>query len=200
MSGLHRPYRPTALLLAALVGGCGLFEPRDPEPPITPGSTYESPTTPSLVLSNLERAVSTSNIRDYRRCFGDTARGLGFSFVPATDGYSAAPQQFDTWKISDEESWFRSAVSALQGGTAPSLTLNPSEVTSTPVGDSVQHTARYELRIPHNRAGVETEARGTLQFTLRRDNQGEWAVTRWRDLNETGAASWSLIKARFVGR
>lgn len=188
------------LLFGALVVGCGVFDTRDPEPPITPGSTYESPTTPSLVLSNLERAVGSANIRDYRRCFGDTARGLAFSFLPATDGYSAAPQQFDTWTIVDEESWFRSAVSVLKQGESPSLTLVPDEVTSAPVGDSVQHSARYTLSIPHTRNGVEQQGSGTLQFTLRRDNQGEWAVTRWRDLKESGAASWSLLKARFVGR
>lgn len=189
----------TALLTLSV--GCDLFSPREPENPSNAGSQFEPAITPSIVLRNMQSALSFANAADYRRCFADSSKGLpGFSFHPSVQGAAADPGAFLDWGADDEEEYLRNIFAELQPGTFASLSLDNPDVTEVPIGDSVQYTSRYTVRFPHTRAGAEREASGTLQFTLRRSEQNEWFITRWRDISDGTSNSWSLIKARFIDR
>jgi len=187
------------VFLALTVAGCGLFATRDPENPINAGSSFEPPTTPTVVLRNLESALSSANANDYRKCFSDTSKGLpAFVFVPSTQGLAAAPTKFSGWSIQEEEQYVRNIFADLQQGGVATVAFMPSEVTEVPIGDSVQFTASYQVNFPHTRNGLEQKAEGTLLFTFRLSRQNEWYITSWRDFARDGKTSWSLIKARFV--
>ncbi|MGE3802663.1 MAG: hypothetical protein AB7H80_16735 [Candidatus Kapaibacterium sp.] len=191
---------PTVLALLTLftLQGCDLFATREPEPPVTAGSSFEQPTTPSTVLRNLQSAINFANSLDYRKCFGDSSLGVEpFRFQPSAEGLSVAPGRFVDWTISDEESYIRTIFSELLDGTAASLTLTPSEVTSTPIGDSVRYTADYTITFPHTREGVEREASGRLVFTMKLSTRNEWYITWWQDIAVNNQPTWSLLKARF---
>jgi hypothetical protein len=186
-----------ALLL--LLTGCGLFDTRTPENPITAGSNFESPTTPTIVLRNLENALEASNAGDYRRCFSDTSQGLpSFSFIPSNQGIAAAPSTFNSWGIIQEEQYIRNVFSELQDGQHCSVSFNPSNITQPIVGDSVQFTATYIASFPHTRAGAERDVEGSLQFTLRKSQQNQWYIISWRDFDNDSKPSWSVVKARFA--
>lgn len=188
-----------ALLCCATIVSCGVFDTREPENPVNAGSAFESPTTPSLVLRNLESALNTANAGDYRKCFSDTSKGLpDFSFVASAQGISAAPTKFAQWGAEQEESYIRNLFSELQGGGVSSVRFSPQEVTDVPIADSLQFTAEYEVSFPHMRENAEREAKGTLYFTFRRSRQNEWYITTWQDVAAANETSWSLIKARFV--
>lgn len=185
--------------LALAAAGCGLFETRGPENPINAGSSFEPPTTPTVVLRNLESALNAANANDYRKCFSDTTKGLpAFVFFPSTQGIAAAPTKFTGWGVQQEEQYIRNIFADLQQGGIASVTFTPSEVTDVPIGDSVQFNASYKVNFPHTRTGAEREAEGTLYFTMRLSRQNEWYITSWQDFMRDGKSSWSLIKARFV--
>lgn len=191
-------HRMAALLLGIAIVGCGLFSTRDPEPPTSAGSNFEPPTSPTLVLRNLENALRFSNPSDYRRCFSDSSRGLpSFRFFPSAQGTATAPTLFTDWSIDREEKYFRTIVGELQPDVTCSIIFTPSEITELPIGDSVQFTASYLARFPHTRSSVEQLAEGELQFTLRLSRLNEWSIATWRDIALPGKTSWSVIKARF---
>ncbi len=187
------------LVMAVVLEGCDLFATRQPELPTSSGSNYEPPTSPSIVLRNLESAVAFGNAIDYRKSFSDSSKGLPrFRFVPSSQGLSAAPLTFEGWDIDQEEKYIRNIFAEIPEGSVPSLEFNPSEVTDVPIGDSVQFSATYMLKVPHQRAGAEREAEGQLQFTFRRSPQNEWYISTWRDIAVVNKTSWSVIKARFI--
>lgn len=183
------------------MAACGLFEPRDPEPPASSGSRFESATSPSIVLRNLENSLLSLNASDYRRCFSDSSKGLPpLTFTPSAQGTSMAPTTFANWSIDDEVKYMQNVFAELQPGALPSVSFSPSDVTTPPIGDSVQFTATYQLRIPHTRQDVDQLADGRVQFTFRRSVQNEWYITAWRDIVVENKTSWSFIKARFYDR
>jgi hypothetical protein len=189
------------VLLTLTLSSCGLFDTRAPENPVNAGSTFETPTTPTVVLRNMESALGSANASDYRKCFSDTSQGLpSFVFIPSTQGLSAAPTKFTFWGIVEEEQYIRNIFAALQQGGVCSVSFNPADVTEVPIADSVQFTASYTVNFPHTVSGAERTAEGLLSFTFKLSRQNEWYITTWRDIAVDNKSSWSLIKARFVDR
>lgn len=190
-----------SLLPLLLIVGCSLFDTRPPETPITAGSNFEPPTSPSIVLRNLESALISANAGDYRKCFSDTTQGLpSFVFTASSQGLASAPSTFANWKIDDEELYAQNIFAELQKGELASVTFTPSDVTGVPIADSVGFTASYIVRFPHTRTNVQQVAEGTLQFTFRQSRKNEWYISSWRDIVAENKTSWSVIKARFVNR
>ena len=64
----------TAILAAA---GCDLFETREPETSSGSGSQWERPTSPEIIVDNLEVAFENAIFNDYRRALTED-----FTFVP----------------------------------------------------------------------------------------------------------------------
>jgi hypothetical protein len=192
----HISYFIVSLLL---LSSCSLFDTRTPENPVNAGSSFETPTTPSVVLRNLESALGSANASDYRKCFSDTSKGLpAFVFIPSTQGLSAAPTKFAQWGVAEEEGYIRNIFAELQQGGVCAVSFNPADVTDVPIADSVQFNAGYTVNFPHTRVGAERTAEGLLNFTMRLSRQNEWYISSWRDIAIENKSSWSLIKARFV--
>lgn len=197
----RRRYIVPVTLAMLLLGGCGLFSTRDPENPISAGSNFEQPTTPSVVLRNLENAISYASSSDYRRCFSDSTKGLTpFVFIPSAQGLAAAPTKLRNWGIDQEEQYIRNIFAELAPGSVSSVVFTPTDVLGAPIGDSIQYIGSYIVRFPHTRAGAEKEAEGTLEFTLKLSRQNEWYISSWRDIATENTTSWSLIKARFIDK
>lgn len=187
-----------ALLLSVTLLSCSLFEPRDPEEPIGSGSQFQPPTSPSIVLKNLQSALTYTNAFDYRKSFSDGTQGLPpFRFTPAADGRAVAPGRFSDWGLEDEEEYLQTIFSELIPGSIPTLILSPSDVTEAPIGDSIRFEAEYSVNFPHTRTGAEQEAFGRLRFTMKLSNRNEWYITDWEDIPVDSRPTWSVIKARF---
>lgn len=188
-----------SLLSSVFFLSCGVFDTRAPENPVNAGSQFEAPTTPSVVLHNLESALGAANANDYRRCFSDSSRGLPpYVFFPSTQGISAAPTKFARWGIDQEEQYIRNIFAELQQGGVCSVQFTPNDVTDVPIADSLQFTATYQANFPHKREGAERSAEGTLVLTFRLSKQNEWYISSWRDIATPNETSWSLVKARFI--
>ncbi len=188
------PSWAAALILLAPSFGCGLFEPRDPEDPISVRSTYTPPTEPAMVLENMAASLRELNSVNYLRCLSDTGTGGLFQFVP-TAAAAGIYGVFATWDRSSEEAWFLSARSRLPSGSTMIVTF------STPVAqgvqpDSVTYDVPYDLTVPHGQAGIAQHVGGRSLLTLVLDRRtGLWSIRRWQDVALSSTQStWSDLK------
>lgn len=187
---------PLLFLVFFSIPGCGLFGPRDPEPPTQSGLNNRPPTEPSIVIANLQSAIDQKNIVNYMGCFADPSKGsLRFVFIPSADAGALYAGALSTWSYQDEESYFQNLIarSPAQAFSSLSLTLK----TSTVSADSVVYSYDYVLVFEHNDPGFPRTARGALQFTVRVDNSNFWMIQRWVDFKTTPDISWSHFKGNF---
>lgn len=197
----HRRHRTgllaTALVCLMLAGGCGLFETRDPEPPTGGSATFVPPTSPDIVLANLENAVSEKNTENYIRCLVDTLNsGQRYVFFPTALAAGRYASTFANWTLQSERSWF-AAIKAIAPKDAPAY-LNLTGSFSVIAADSAVYEGGYELVLRHGVATISETVRGTLQFVLHTDRNSIWSITRWTDIPIDGESSWSDWKGRFA--
>jgi hypothetical protein len=176
--------------------GCGVFEPRDPEPPSQSGLNYQPPTDPSIVISNLQSAIEQKNAANYMSCFVDPLRtGQQFAFLPAADAVPLYGGVLAHWTLTEEQAYFQNLIARSAQNAFSSLSL---EMTSSSVSaDSVVYSYTYTLVFEHSDVSFPTTAKGLLWFTLRPDNNNFWAIYRWTDFTSPNALSWSHFKGKF---
>ena len=145
--------RPLVLLLiTGIAGGCGLFEPRDPEEPSQSSLNNRPPTEPSIVIANLQSAVEQRNPTNYVTCFSDEARGAQpFIFIPSADAAAAYGGTLSAWTLDEERSYFQNLVARSGQQAYASLTLNLK--TTTVTSDSVVSAYDYILVFEHSDPG-----------------------------------------------
>lgn len=183
------------ILAATLSGtGCGLFEPRTPELSNNSGQSWEPPTDPSIVLTNLQRAITAKNLENYLRSLNDSSKThQGFVFAPA-----AVPVQYasllSNWTIDDERTYFQNLLAKTGDGFSD---LQLTRKDSTLSSDAPVYSCSYVLTFDHTEAGFPTSASGDLQFTLIRDNSNFWYIARWVDIKTDNDITWSYFKAKF---
>ncbi|MBE0644958.1 MAG: hypothetical protein IH600_12820 [Bacteroidetes bacterium] len=193
--------RPFLLLIVAvaglLTGACGLFETRDPEPPTSGSSTFVPATSPDIVLSNLENAVSEKNTENYVRCLVDTLNSeRRILFIPTSSAAGRYASTFSDWSLQSERAWF-AALKAFAPKDAPSY-LNLNGSFAVIAADSAIYEAGYEMVFRHGVANVSETVRGTLQFVMHIDRNSVWSITRWTDISLPDETSWSDWKGRFA--
>jgi hypothetical protein len=184
------------LAVLVLAGGCGLFEPRDPEQPTESGLNFVPPTDPAIVISNLQAAVDQKNVANYIACFSDVARqGRPFLFTPSAEAVAQYGAVLADWDLAKEEAYFQNLIARSSPSAFSSLVLT---LQSTIVSaDSVLYEYDYIFSFSHNDPGFPQTARGRLQFTLSVDASTFWSIHRWIDFKTTEDATWSLFKGKF---
>ena len=111
---------PILLTAAIMLYGCGIFETRPVEPPTEIRSTFIQPTSPDIVLTNLNYAVVEKNLDNYMRCFVDTNFSLRrFRFFPDAFSQSSFPV-FNNWSLNNERVYYSNLISF----TPPSSSSN----------------------------------------------------------------------------
>lgn len=187
---------PLAVALT-LFAGCDLFGTRDPEPPSGGSATFVPPTSPDIVLSNLENAISEKNTENYVRCLVDTlSSGQRFVFFPTAAAAGRYATTFSNWSLQSERAWF-AALKAVAPEDAPSY-LNLNGGFAVIAADSAVYEGGYELVVRHGVSNVSETVRGTLQFVLHTDRNSIWSITRWTDIPLDDETSWSEWKGRFA--
>jgi hypothetical protein len=195
---MHRFSNALMILAAVLaVTACGMFETRDPEPPDTGSSTFIPPTSPELVLSNLEYAVAERNPENYIRCLVDTlSGGQRFIYIPTAAAAGRYPASFSDWTLQSERSYFSALAAFTRASGVSRLELRGNFSIMT--ADSAVYDGAYDLLFRHGVSGVSEEARGLLQLVLRSDRASIWSIARWIDIPSPEQTSWSEWKGRFA--
>jgi hypothetical protein len=193
------PRRAAALLLLAsgLAGtGCGLFDPRTPEPPSQSSQTFLPATDPFIVISNLQSAVAQKSVPNYVQCLTDpVSGGRPFLFIPSSEGNAVYASIFRNWSTIEEQAYFQNLTTRTTTTSMSKLDLT--EKTSSLAADSAILEYDYTLTFENTVAGFPSRSSGNLQFALQRSSSNIWTIYRWTDFKTTSDLSWSMFKGKF---
>lgn len=200
---MRAPHEAAALLIlvsglaSGLAGtGCGLFDPRSPEPPSQSSQTFLPATDPFIVISNLQSAVAQKSVPNYVQCLSDPASGgRPFLFIPSAEGNAVYASLFRNWSTIDEQSYFQNLTTRTTTTSISKLDLT--EKTSSLAADSATLEYDYTLTFENTVAGFPSRASGNLQFALQRSSSNIWSIYRWADFKTTTDLSWSMFKGKF---
>lgn len=177
--------------------GCGLFDSRSVEPPSEPRSTYLQPTSPDIVITNLNFAIAEKNLDNYLRCFTDSNFSQRrFRYFPDAISLSSYPV-FQTWSLTNERNYYSNLISFTNTNSSSNLFL--SNTTFNSGIDSAIVDSDYILIFDHNKQNVAKIAKGKLRFIMGVDSRSLWSVHGWYDfINQNNDTTWSVIKANFA--
>ncbi|NQT35143.1 hypothetical protein HQ587_08135 [bacterium] len=188
------------LLLSLLLISCDLFSTRAPEnPDDTSASEWQFPSSPRIVVNNLEIAVGRRSIVDYMKSFSDASEAeMSFQFEADSETQLRYPGLFDNWGRENERSHVLALFSPdnlpLDSLVELTIVLDREPVV---LGDSAEIYADYELHIGHKNETAPRQMQGQLDFGLKRADDGGWYLVFWRDVRIDGHDCWSDLKARF---
>lgn len=182
-------------VLAGLLAGCSLFETRQPEAPTQSGNSLPAPTTPAVVLSNLQIAIISRDLNAYMDCFANPAiTSRGFTFVPSPD-YIV---QLQPWSYTKEHDFMNDLISKARPSGFSNLLLTPRDslISSDSVDYRYIYTFVFETRPEYN---FTSRAHGSLEFKIGlEDDRVRWSIYYWADNPENrGDTTWSAFKQKF---
>lgn len=191
-----RSSRRVVALFLVMAAGCGLFGPRDPEPPNQSSLNFLPPTEPSIVVTNLVSAIDQKNVQNYASCFSDPSKGgRPYVFIPSAEGSSQYGTVLSGWTVAQEQSYFQNLVAKSPSNAFSSLALSSKD--SLVTSDSVVYGYRYVFTFEHSDPGFPKISQGNLQFTIAPDKNNFWSISRWVDFKTGTDITWSSFKGKF---
>lgn len=174
-----------AFLLMALAG-CGLFDTREPVEGEGGQSFWQPPTSPEIIVRNLEVAFENGIFNDYER-----ALTIDFTFHPdladSLDVEGGRPGAFANW-TRDVEVETAAAIHATADSLMLVLVPNSTEI----VGDDRLLKQSYVLTLLT--VGGSTVYEGDVWFWVRQV-AGEWFIYHWEDISTSSSRrSWGFLK------
>lgn len=189
------------LILILFLYSCEIFVTREPETPDTGASSFVPPTSPEIVVFNLQNSILEKNAENYIACFTDSVPYLkkSFVFIPASEANTKYPNLFYSWNLNSERQYFISLISTIPNEISPQVNfLNGSfDLLST---DSALYVSNYNINANHSSQNVPKIFSGKLVFTLFPNDNGIWAIGSWNDFsneNDSIDFTWSNLKALF---
>lgn len=198
------------LLSVLLLSSCGIFDTREPEPPVTGnGFIWVDATSYQVLLNNFEGSVEALDAENYKRVFiseSDSLLPSGSTKYVFLYNSSLDPTSrviFSNWDIESERNYLSRLKSVLVGSARLGLELeNVTTQQSEP--NRVIINADYTLSIPSGSSDVvpnTVTGYMTLQLRLVKTERGtqEWRIANWLDQDPKGgkAYSWTDLKANF---
>lgn len=190
------------LTYSVLFTACDVFPTRTPEKPLSGNSGYIPPSTSSIVLDNLIRAVNTAEYNDYSKCFSAINNGQSkeFEFIASGSAASMYPSLFKNWDANTETRNIKSIIASLSTESKPVLIFTNTKYDNLS-GDSVNISADYSLSLELKNGISQQHYYGAIYLDLYREKSGLWYISRWIDLDpksDTISNTWSLLKAEFA--
>ena len=177
----------TAAVFAIALAGCGLFDTRAPIEGEGGQSFWQPPTSPEIIVRNLEVAFENGIFNDYER-----ALTIDFTFNPddadSLDVEGGRPGAFLNW-TRDVEVETAAAIHA----SADSLILILVPQSEEIIGDDRLLKQNYVLTLLT--AGGSTVYEGDVWFWVRQQTAGEWYIYHWQDIATSSShRSWGFLK------
>lgn len=178
------------------LSGCDMFTTRKAALPSQPRADFQQAITPEIVIQNLINSFKDKNVQNYLACFSDSAfTAKKFVFFPSTGTISKFPSFSYGWNKKNEEQYFNNMISRVTENLP--IVLKLSNVSTSPMGDSLIYTASYFLNVPNNDAGIPDNYQGDLQFKMTIDSRSVWSIYYWQDSKNSSLPTWSELKGRF---
>lgn len=172
--------------------GCGIFETRDPEVPLTIRSTYFPPTSADIVISNLTYSIEEKNSENYRKCVSD----INYQYIP--DSRSAQIYEvFATWDKTAEKRYLDNLIARTDQNSTSQLFLSNQRLRQIS-SDSAIFQADYIFVFQHNNPGTPKSGKGNLLISLATDEDDLFYMRKWEDFRQNDTDfTWSEFKANF---
>ncbi len=182
------------ILLVLFYQGCGIFDTRDPEEPVTIRSTYFPPVSADIVIDNLGYAILEKNSENYNKCFSVT----NYSYVPDSRSQQQYEQIFSGWNITSEKQYLDNLINQQEGGNSSSVLFLDNERLTQLSTDSARYQADYIFVFQHNRINIPKSSKGRLNMIIASDENAFFYIRKWEDfrMNDTDF-TWSEFKANF---
>ncbi len=169
-----------------LLAGCSLFDTGESEPPTGEEGRWTVPVSPGIVISNLRYGFEDENIENYGTAFAQE----DFLFVADPgDTLLFPPGTFADWDFSTEME-----VTAKIFDEAELITLSFSDSLVDSTADRADFYENYEFTI--STQNPIYYGRGVALFSLRRDQDGCWAIYRWQDFRQD-TTDWGVLKGTY---
>ncbi len=196
------------ILLIVMLSSCAFFATREPEPPDTRRTSFQPPTSPQLVVSNLQNAIREKNAENYIQCLlsndGTPSPGViqrMYVFEPSAEAAARFASVFVGWNTARERQAFLAMTARIPATATPELRFTNDRF-EVLLPDSAVYVAEYTLRPNYMLSGVPDVFVGTLRFTIAVQPGGFWSIARWSDQQaatvQATTASWSILKAQFA--
>lgn len=181
------------IAVATLLNSCAL---RDDETPTISRNTFVPPTSPDLVMVNLQFSIIEKDVNNYMSCFVDSNYSTrSYSYVPDVISQIQYPI-FQNWKLSNEKTYFTSLLS-LMNESATSNVFFSNPVLNT-LSDTAVYDADYLLRADHQKTNVAKTLKGKIRLILSADSRNLWSIHKWIDFQSMNSdTTWSVLKANF---
>lgn len=182
------------ILLVLFYQGCGIFDTRDPEEPVTIRSTYFPPVSADIVIDNLGYAIQEKNSENYNKCFSVT----NYIYVPDSRSQQQYEQIFNGWNLNSEKQYLDNMINQQEGGNSSSVLFLDNERLTQLSTDSAQYQADYIFVFQHNRINIPKSSKGRLNMVIASDENAFFYIRKWEDfrMNDTDF-TWSEFKANF---
>ena len=169
---------------------------RDVEPPVTSRNTFVPPTSPDLVMVNLQFSVIEKDVNNYMQCFVDTSYSTRrYTYIPDIVSQSQYPI-FRFWNITNEKTYFASLLSLTDPAATSNLFFSNSTLNS--FGDTAFFDADYLLHVDHQKTNVAKTLKGKIRLIIGSDSRNLWSIHRWIDIKADNAdTTWSVLRANF---
>lgn len=169
---------------------------RDDELPVTSRTTFIPPTSPDLVIVNLQFSIIEKDVDNYMKCFVDTNyNNRTYSYVPDVASGIQYPI-FLNWNTTNEKNYYRNVLSY----TDPTSTSNLffSETNWISATDTATFDADYLLRIDHQNTSVAKTLKGKIRLILSADSRNLWSIHKWIDIQSFPTdTTWSVLRGKF---
>jgi hypothetical protein len=199
--------RNSILILFLMLSSCGIFDTREPDPPVTgSGFIWVDATSYERLLDNFEGSIEALDAENYKRVFISPSDSLlsggtikyNFFHNPSLDPSSRVI--FANWDTESERNYLSRLKSVLVNTARLNLELKNVN-TSQSSTNQVTVNADYTLAIPSESSVVPNTVTGfmRLQLLLVKTERGtqEWRIANWYDDDPNGgkAYSWTDLKA-----
>ena len=187
-------------LAAAVLAGCGLFEPRDPrEADVTSGPRCRNRSEPDSLYDNI---VVHYGQPASGSCYADMV-DIGFVFTPDVQDYSEAPpppnNPYDGWNHDIEVGVTTNIKStALFIKVSFDSTYKSATFTTSPTTE----TRYYYYHVLYRETGQPdtTRFQGLADITMTQGSGSLWTITAWRDQRDgSGRDTWGILRANKRG-
>lgn len=194
MPGRFKQYCVCAVIFFMLVsGGCGLFNTRDAENPLTIRSEFLPPTSPDIVIQNLTSSIIQKNSENYVRCISQA----DFKFNPDARSLLLYGTIFQNWSGISEKLYMDNLISQTNATASSNLFIS-NNIINYITPDSAILTADYIVVFQHNRVNVPKSSTGNMRMFMKADENSYFYVNKWEDYRKNDTDfTWSELKANF---
>lgn len=174
------------IMIILFISGCSWFNPREADKPWQEESQWQEPTSPSIVILNLQRAFEGKNIVNYSACFSENFIFYG---DPA-DSVFVQPGAFKDWNYNVEVDV---ATKLFNTFADIELYFSDSLKDSTGAEANIYETYNMNLQTPDS----SVFAKGLAEFRLTIDTLNLWYIVEWKDFGiDSNCIDWGILKAK----